>query len=172
MKRFVFIAFAVLPLCIGSTAFAGGVGTGRRSGASFTGTTVFSSSAACSLFEQTFDASYVIATRRHGSVHLDGCVGAPSSLNPPLSFPYSGSFVLTAPNHATLTGSVSGVIGSGTAGGCTSGLPGPFQFTLVPTKGTKQLSHVRRGISMTGTWCSPGAPDVAGPVFGTLAVVP
>jgi hypothetical protein len=164
MKRLVFLALTLVPLLLASPAYARSAKINRDTSGPFTGTTVFASAASCGFFEQRFDASYA-AKGKSGSFHLDGCVGL--SNGPLGSFSYSGTFVLMAPNGATLVGGVSGEVGNGS--GCAEGVPASLGFTLEPTSGTKQLTHVSGSIDLTGTWCSPAEPNVVGPIFGSLS---
>jgi hypothetical protein len=132
----------------------------------FTGTSVFDfSTPACTFVHQVHDATYTTANRRSGSFNLDGCVVSGPA------FDYTGLFVVTTPNGAILNGTVTGVVG-GTSppGPCDpTHLPVSLDFTLALTQGTKNFKHASGTIHLTGTWCSPGAPGVPGPISGTLA---
>jgi hypothetical protein len=133
----------------------------RQTSGPFSGTSVFDSTAACSI-HQVFDATYTVANGRSGSFHLDGCVGS--------ALAYSGVFVVTTPNGAIVNGTVAGFIGGG-------GVPqacdpthtrAPLNFTLTLAHGTKSFQHATGTIHLIGTWCSPNAAGVPGPIVGTL----
>ena len=149
-----------------ATAASGPPLNGEVSGP-FTGTTVFDSAPGCSFFHQVFDATYTTRHRRSGSFHLEGCVDFA-----PVQFVYAGSFVLTTPNRAVLTGTVTGVIG-GTPASDPCEEPTDFatslDLTLALTQGTKRFKHATGTIHLVGTWCSPSVPGVPGSISGALA---
>ena len=133
----------------------------------FTGASVFDSTSACRFFHQVYDATYSTKHGRSGSFHLDGCVDFE-----PIQFVYAGSFVLTTPNRAVLSGTVTGVIGGAPASDpCEdpTAFAESLDFTLALTHGTKRFKHATGTIHLVGTWCSPALPGVPGSVSGVLA---
>jgi hypothetical protein len=165
VKRFALVPViaVLLVLLAGATAVAAGTAVNRDTSGPFVGTSVFNGRPACSFFHQTFDATYTTDQAKAGTVHVDGCVGGAGP-----TFTYSGTFVLTAPNRATLGGAVSGVISSASTGCTSSFFAASLNFTLSPANGTKQLQHAEGTIRFNGTWCSPAVPGEVGPIFGTL----
>jgi len=173
MRRLVFTTAAVL-VSLGvagapATA-AAGARPDREVSGPFTGTSVFDvSTSRCSFVHQVYDATYATTTKQSGSFHLDGCVDSGSA-----DFAYTGTFVLTNGKRATVEGTVTGVVGGSPAGTpCPdpSDFASPLDFTLTPTRATKNLKRTS-AIHLTGVWCSPGAPGVPGGISGTLAGAP
>jgi hypothetical protein len=121
----------------------------------------FSGSASFDLFtpgcfiHQTFDGSYETQKGQSGSFHIDVCpTFSPEGLD---AF---GTFTLTTPHDGNLTGTVTGVEN-------TSVPPSiPFEFTLTPATGTKNLQHATGTIQVDGVWQFVANP---GPISGTLA---
>jgi hypothetical protein len=132
----------------------------------FSGTSTFDFIApACGIVHQVFDAT--LSTHRAGTLDLDGCVIA--ALAGPYTF--EGSFTITIASHVALSGTATGSINGTSSVSCASGTLGAsFDFTLNPTGGTRRLMHMISALDMGGTWCSPGTPDVPGPISGTLTV--
>lgn len=146
----------------------------RQVQGTFTGTTVFNGSPSCSFFDQVYDGTFSTtgqrdaaqrdAARRTGAFHLDGCV----TFGPGAAFTYTGSFTLTGPSSGRLAGTVNGVVGATVATGCAGKMAVSLDFTLTATHGTKQFKHTVGSVHLTGTWCSPAVPGVAGPINGTF----
>jgi hypothetical protein len=145
-------------------------GLNREVSGPFTGISRFQDDApACpfGLFVyQEHDATYTTANRRSGSFNLTGCIDFA-----PIGLSYSGPFVLTTPNGASLNGTVTGVVGGTPATGrCDPPTPDAvsLDFTLTLARGTKNFRQTTGTIRLIGTWCSPRVPVAPGPVFGTL----
>jgi hypothetical protein len=109
----------------------------------------------CSFVHQAFDVTYTVDAHHTGSLHVDGCVDFTATFD----FTYAGTFVLTAPNGATLTGTATG---DDAAAG--------IHMTLTVAHGTKNFTHVTGTIAATGSWHNE-PPDTLGhgPASGTLA---
>jgi hypothetical protein len=134
----------------------------------FNGTSAFTFGTPCDFVHQIFVATYLADHGRSGSFHIEGCVILSQSGGPP-GFAFAGGFTLTTSNRAVLRGTVTGTVGNG-GGPCAPGLmPGPLDFTLVLTQGTKQFRHHSGTISLAGTWCSPAVPSTPGPISGVLS---
>lgn len=168
MRRLLFVVTCLLmglAVAAAPVAAAPDTGLSRSVTGPFSGTSVFDfSTPACSFAHQVYDASYNAQAGSSGSFHLDGCVtfGAGGA------FDYTGTFQLQL-NRATLTGTVSGVVGNTPAHGCQDGLfPGSLTFTLTVQSGTARFKAAIGTISLDGTWCSPTTPNVAGPIDGNL----
>lgn len=164
----------IAPLVAVAPASAASSSPNRQVRGSFIGTSVFNATPSCSFFDQVYDGSFSATSprdatqrdqaRRKGAFHLDGCV----TFGPGAAFTYTGAFTLTAPDSGRLAGTVNGVIGATTATGCAGAMPVSLDFTLTATHGTKQLEHTVGSVHLTGTWCSPAVPGVAGPISGTF----
>ncbi len=132
----------------------------------FTGTTTFTFTQPCDFAHQIFDATYVAkGYRRAGFFHLDGC----AELTSP-DFTINGSFTLTTPTKAQVTGTMAGsfppVVNSAP---CTAGtFASAMDFTLTMTGGTKTFRHAKGTIHLTGTWCSSMTPGIPSEIFGLL----
>ncbi len=121
----------------------------------FSGTQSFSfTDGKCSLIHQVFDGSYQ-ADGGSGAFHIDTCVTVGGTL--PFPFQYSGTFSLTTPHDATLTG---------TATGSTSGATpnASLDLTLMLHQGTRVFRHVTGTIVLSGVWNG----TFSGPISGTL----
>jgi hypothetical protein len=151
-------------LAAGPVAAAADTGLNRTVTGPFTGTSVFDfSTPACSFAHQVYDASYNPQAGSSGSFHLDGCV----TFGPGGAFDFNGTFALQW-NHATLAGTVAGVVGNAPASACPSGFASSLAFTLTVQSGTGRFNAASGTISLDGTWCSPTTPNVAGPINGDL----
>jgi hypothetical protein len=122
----------------------------------FTGTTFFDFPPTCPVAHQVFDATYDAEAGGVGTFHVDTCVLVPAP-DATQSFPVAGSFVLTTPSGATLTGLVTGAIVFG--GGPENAR---LDFTLVVTDGTEQFRDATGTIGLDGTW------EVGNTIAGTL----
>jgi hypothetical protein len=123
----------------------------------FTGTTVFDfSTPRCSFVHQVFDATYQAEAGGSGTFHIDTCV---SDALVDGAFPVDGSFVLTTPSGATLTGSVTGRVFGG---------PPQLDFTLTVTGGTGQFQGVTGTVGLDGTWDANNPGAIAGTLVGSL----
>jgi hypothetical protein len=122
----------------------------------FTGTTSFEfGTHGCLFVFETFDGTYQTPSGT-GTFHIEGCVGTPSSGD---LFPITGSFTLTAPSGARLTGSVSGGVFATTTFA--------FEFTLAVQTATGSLTGATGVIEMTGAvQVTGGTVDL--PITGTL----
>jgi hypothetical protein len=92
----------------------------------------------CSFVYQEFDITYLAeqGRRQTGSLQIQGCVG----FDAPSGFSQDGTFVLTAPNGAVLTGSVSGeIFGGGLA----------LDLTLQVESGTRNFRRLTGEIRLT-----------------------
>jgi hypothetical protein len=106
----------------------------------------------CSFVFQVWQGTYETARGRVGSFRLAGCVEATGD------FPFTGTFILTAPNGAVLTGTVSGTVFGG---------PGDGQlFTLGLVDGTKDFRNAAGTIQFTGNWS--GGTVFTGALVGAL----
>jgi hypothetical protein len=125
----------------------------------FTGTSVFDfATPECSFAHQVFDAT--LATHRGDSLHIDGCTEVLTS-----PFTFTGTFVLDSPGRHDVTGTVSGFVGGSPPDHCAVGFGASLDFELTPTTDTGRPSLP---LQLDGTWCSPMAPGVPGPISGTL----
>ncbi len=167
MRRFV----AALSVGVLSFAVVGGPAEARVADAlnrnvsgPLTGTSVTSPIPSCGATQthQVVDATYTTQHGRSGSLHLDGCIGPPDPSGDLI--PYAGSFVLTTPTRAVLTGTTTGALG-GLTRECE--FARSFAFTLALTKGTKAYERARGDIDLIGSFCNPfaGIPFAMG---GTL----
>jgi hypothetical protein len=105
--------------------------------------------------EQALDGTYQTQKGQSGSFHIDVC----PTFSPEGSQAV-GTFTLTSPNGATLTGAVTGVYDI-------SAPPSfPFEFTLTAATGTKDLKHATGTILIDGLWQFDSNPS---PISGTLA---
>jgi hypothetical protein len=127
----------------------------------FTGTSFFEFlTRGCSLVYQAFDFDYETVKGESGRFHADTCgeLGTPPTV--------TGSFVLTTPHGATLTGAVNGTI----CFGCPPLIDPtatPFELTLTAAEGTKGLQHVTGTIAVDGTW-NVLTGSIGGTVDGSL----
>ncbi len=164
----------VLVLAVGLLVLAGAHPVGaaprsinRRISGPFAGATHYEfTTAGCSFVHQLHDATYTIAKGTSGSFHLDGCVDIG-----PTGFEYTGTFTLTTPKGAVLTGTVTGTVLSGepTSNPCAPNeSPGPLDFTLTVTHGTAGFKRASGSIHLVGVWC-PQAIGSGGPISGVLA---
>jgi hypothetical protein len=106
---------------------------------SFTGTQFFELGG-CSFVYQEFDLTYSTDSGP-GSLFIQGCVDQPSSGD---SFPYVGSFALTAPLGGTLTGSASGTVAGTTTGA--------IDLTLTVAAATGSLRGATGTVQVRGVW--------------------
>jgi hypothetical protein len=131
----------------------------------FSGTSTFDFTApTCGIVEQVFDATM---STRSGVVTLlvNGCV-IPALVGP---YTFEGSFTISSAHRVELSGTATGSIGGTSPPSCAPGLFGAsFDFALASTAGA--AIHTITALEMAGTWCSPGTPDVPGPINGTVAV--
>ena len=121
----------------------------------FTGTAPFDfGTHGCSFVFQTFDATYQTQSGA-GTFHIEGCVVTPSTGD---RFPFTGSFTLTAPSGATLTGSASG--------GLFAASTFDFALTLTVQSATGSLAGATGSIGVEGVFDVSGPFPV--PITGTL----
>jgi hypothetical protein len=106
---------------------------------------------------QVFDATYTIKKGGTGSFNLDGCTALASPVN---TLPFSGTFTLTVPDGATM---------SGTAAGPINPITGAFSISLTPTGGTSEFANVGGAVNFSGTWNSNMTQGVPSPISGSLA---
>jgi hypothetical protein len=125
----------------------------------FVGTTVFFEEVPCPVVRQVFDATYDAQAGGAGTFRIDNCVLQPAP-DVPQVFPEEGSFVLTTPNGATLTGLVTGTVSFGDP---PEGAR--LDFTLVVTDGTEQFQDATGTIALDGTWVGT---TIAGTLVGSL----
>jgi hypothetical protein len=111
--------------------------------------------ARCSFVHQVFNASYQ-AAHGHGAFHIDTCVTIQGS-----RFVYAGTFSLTTPHGATLTGAVTGTTN---AAAPTASL----HLTLTLHQGTREFEHVTGEIVLSGVWSNDAGVLGHGPTSGTL----
>jgi hypothetical protein len=117
-------------------------------------------------YHQVFDGTYTaVKNGRTGSFHLDGCTNFGDTVDTLLPFPFSGTFTLTAPNGATMSGTAAGLIGGARA----TPYPYALRITLTPTGGAKKFANVGGVVSLTGTWQFTQMAGVPGPISGSLA---
>jgi len=128
----------------------------------FTGTSVFEfGSSGCSFVHQVYDATLV--TSRGDTIHIEGCV---DFIDTTTTFSFTGTFVIDSPGRHDVTGTVSGIIGTGASDPCgVDFFATGFDFELTPTSETGRPASP---LQLDGTWCSPMVPGVAGPISGTL----
>jgi hypothetical protein len=108
----------------------------------------------CSFVQQVFNASYQTDQGR-GAFHIDTCVTIQGS-----GFVYAGTFSLTTPHGATLTGTVTGT---------TTAVPtSSLHLTLTLHKGTREFKHVTGEIVLSGVWSNDTGVLGHGPTSGTL----
>jgi hypothetical protein len=107
----------------------------------------------CSFVHQIFDGSFQVDTRS-GTFHLDVCVSTGSP-----SFPMTGTFTVTAPNGAVLSGPANGATDAQTP-------TASLDVTLTVEHATKNFKHARGTIELTGTWSNEVFGS--GPTNGTL----
>jgi hypothetical protein len=126
----------------------------------FTGTTVVDFPPTCPVAHQVFDATYDAEAGGAGTFHIDNCVLLPTPEDP--AFPVDGSFVLTAPSGATLTGTVTGTVLFDASGAA------QLDFTLTVTGGTGQFQDVTGTIALDGTWDGNNPGTISGTLVGSL----
>ncbi len=122
----------------------------------YTGTQTFDFvTGGCTFVHQMFDATYA-GDGGQGSFHIDTCVTINGS-----SFDYAGTFVVTTPHGATLTGTVTGFTDAA--------LPASsLDLTLTITHGTRRFEHATGTIALSGTWSNDPGILGHGPTSGTL----
>jgi hypothetical protein len=111
--------------------------------------------ARCFFVHQVFNASYQ-ADHGHGAFHIDTCVTIRGS-----GFVYAGTFSLTTPHGATLTGTVTGTTNGAVP---TSSL----DLTLALHEGTGEFERVIGEIVLSGVWSNDAGVFGRGPTSGTL----
>lgn len=156
MRRLVAVVLAVI-VGVGLTASpssaAPNTQLNRRVSGPFEGTTEFQfGTEGCSFVFQVWEGTYRTAQNKEGTFRLEGCVQASGT------FPFTGTFTLTAPNGAVLTGTVSGSVFGGPGGG--------QAFTLRVVEGTKNFRRVVGTILLLSTW--PGGSSFSGTLAGSL----
>jgi hypothetical protein len=121
----------------------------------------------CSFIHQVFDGSYETVQGFSGTFHIDVCItfGGPGDPDAEAV----GSFGLTTPRDALLTGAVTGLFDFDPP----TPAPWPFEFTLTPMTGTKAFQHVTGTMLLTAKWDGGGHPDIgpgsfSGTVVGSL----
>ncbi|HEY7070770.1 MAG TPA: hypothetical protein VH479_11685 [Acidimicrobiales bacterium] len=167
MRKFIGAAALAAFVGLGAVAMpAGGAAAGPIRTVEFTGTSTFQILAGgCSLIEQSHDAT--LATNRGDTIHIEGCVDLFGGSTP--NFPYAGTFTIDSPGRRSITGTVSGEVGGPPAGTCPGDLGGSaITFELTPVRDGRRPHDPAAPMHLAGTWCSPGVPDVPGPIFGTL----
>jgi hypothetical protein len=134
----------------------------RQVSGPFTGTSFQYSDRTCNEL-QLFDAMYEADAGGVGTLRVGGCV-LPTFPWAPLHRPVvGGSWFLTAPNGATLTGlSVTGTVLLDPPEG-----PFPLDFTLTVAGGTEQFAGVTGTIGLDGTWDRQAA-TISGTLVGSL----
>jgi hypothetical protein len=149
---------ALVAVILGIVVLAASVAPGSAATASlsahFRGTSVFNFGSPCAFAHQTYSAHYSDGVSQKGRFFLDGCatLGSPNT--------YVGTFVLRPMGAPRLKGTVSGTISSSTATCPATMIASNLDFTMTPTVGNP--------IRLLGVWCSPGVPDVLGPIKGTI----
>jgi hypothetical protein len=144
------------PLAAGAAA-QGPVGTADFAGAS----TFDFGSAGCTVGpHQVFDAT--IAGKKGATLHIEGCVDLSNASN----IRFTGRFTIAWSHRQSVTGTASSTRPTATPGPCASGLPVALGIELTPARVHGQP---RPPIGLDGTWCSPGTPNVPGPISGTLS---
>ncbi len=142
---------------------AGAAAGGRVGTAHFTGTStffVFGSDGCPSGLPQVYDAT--ITGKKHATLHIEGCVDVSNASN----IRFTGSFTIAWPRRHSVTGTAATSTPLTTAPGpCTSGSPVAIGIELTPMR---VHGRPRPPIALDGTWCSPQAPGVPGPINGTL----
>ena len=126
----------------------------------FTGTSTFDfGSGGCSFAHQVYDAT--LTTKRGATLHIEGC----ADLTNAVTFPFNGTFTVSSSGRHSVSGTVTGVVGSPTTRTCNTGFPEGLAFALTQVRSDGQQ---RDSIALEGIWCSPGAPGVPGDISGTL----
>ncbi len=139
---------------------------GRVRSVEFTGTSTFDfSSPDCSFAHQLFDAT--LTTRRGATLHIEGCADLPTDPAGSTVFPFTGTFEIGS-GRRSISGTVSGAVGTPTSGTCDGLFPGGLDFELTPTSGTRRPHHPVAPLQLDGVWCSPMVPGEPGPISGTL----
>jgi hypothetical protein len=113
---------------------------------------------------QVFNATYTTSTGT-GSLSMDGCADLAVISDTNVSFNFFGTFVLIAPDGATL---------QGTATGTENGTFNPFSvatsLTLTPTSGTNEFANAAGVVKLTGTWLAgPVSLETDSPLSGSLS---
>jgi hypothetical protein len=160
MRRlFVFLAIAtigVVAVAVPASAEPNTRHLNREVSGPYTGTQTFDfTTARCSFVHQLFDGSYK-ADRGQGAFHIDTCVtiGGPG-------FGYAGTFTLTTPHRAVLTGTVIGTTNASTP-------TASLNLTLTYAHGTREFKRVTGTIVLTGVWSNDAGVLGHGPTSGTL----
>ena len=109
----------------------------------------------CSFVHQVFDGSYQ-ADRGRGAFHIDTCVTIEGS-----GFVFAGTFSLTTPHGATVTGTV-----TGTTDGAVP--TASLNLTLTPNGGTREFKRVTGEIVLSGVFSNDAGALGHGPTSGTL----
>ncbi len=151
MKR----ALAVLALCVGlvgsvaGPASAAGGQARQLTGVDVTGTFETALDLSCDVITRaTFDLTFTGKGARAGTLSITGCI-EPFGGSGRFRFLEGGTFVLTASNGATTTGTASGPI-RGQAGKDFGNLP--LELTLTVQSGTKQFKSLEgTQFSLTST---------------------
>jgi hypothetical protein len=122
----------------------------------YTGIQTFDfSTAHCSFVHQVFDGSYK-ADRGRATFHIDACVTIGGA-----GFGYVGTFTLTTPHRAVLTGSVTGTTNAATP-------TASLSLTLTLDHGTREFKHVTGTIVLSGVWSNDAGVLGHGPTSGAL----
>jgi hypothetical protein len=139
---------------------AAGAATGGRVGtAPFTGTSTFFPSADCVAGpHQDIDAT--VTGKKDATLHIEGCVDLSNASN----IRFTGNFTIAWPQRHSVTGTVTNTPAHAPSP-CASGIPVPVDLELTPVRAHGQP---RPPIAFEGNWCSPGTPNVPGPISGTL----
>lgn len=164
MRRFVSAIATAALVGLGPVALpAAGTAAGERiRTVEFTGTSTFDfESVECSFAHQLFDAT--LTTSRGATLHLEGCADLVSST----VFPFTGTFAIEW-GRRSITGTVTGSVGTPTSSTCGGLFPAGLDFELTPTSGTGRPHDPVAPLQLDGVWCSPATPNVPGPISGTL----
>jgi hypothetical protein len=110
--------------------------------------------AGCSFIHQVFDGSYQ-ADQGRGAFHIATCVMIEGA-----GFAYAGTFSLTTPHGATVSGTVTGT---------TNATPtASLDLILTPHEGTREFKRVSGGIVLSGVWSNDVGRLGRGPTRGSL----
>jgi len=138
---------------------AGAAAGGRVGTAPFTGTATFFGSPECVAGpHQDIDAT--ILGKKAATLRIEGCVDLSNASN----IRFTGTFTIAWSQRRSVTGTVT-TTPAHAPSPCASGIPVPIDLELTPVRAHGQP---RPPIAFAGNWCSPGAPNVPGPISGTL----
>lgn len=150
------VTIGIVAVAVPATAAPNTGHVNREVSGPYTGRQSFDfTTARCSFVHQVFDASYQTDHGR-GAFHLDTCVTIQGS-----GFVYAGTFRLTTPHGATLTGTVSGTTNAATP-------TASLHLTLTLRQGTREFKRVTGEIVLSGVWSNDAGALGHGPTSGTL----